>query len=105
MRISDWRSDVCSSDLPKCDHWWAFPACVFNDTFAGNERALFEEVRNDPSIKKIVLTRKKRIDIDGKNVVVVPLNSPDGQFYLLRARQIFIKIGRASCRERVWQYV
>src|SRR3546814_17103116 len=77
MRISDWRSDVCSSDLPKFDHWWAFPACVFNDTFAGNERALFEEVRNDPSIKKIVLTRKKRIDIDGKNVVVVPLNSPD----------------------------
>jgi len=76
---------------PKFDHWWVFPACAFNNTFAGNERALFEEVRNDPSIKKIVLTRKKRIDMDGENVVIVPLNSPDGQFYLLRARQIFIK--------------
>ncbi len=76
---------------PKFDHWWVFPACAFNSNFAGNERALFEEVRYDPSIKKIVLTRKKHIDIDGENVVVVPLSSPDGQYYLLRARQIFIK--------------
>jgi CDP-glycerol glycerophosphotransferase (TagB/SpsB family) len=82
---------AADQSTPKFDHWWAFPACAFNNTFAGNERALFEEVRNDPSIKKIVLTRAKRIDIDGENVVVVPLNSPDGQFYLLRARQIFIK--------------
>ncbi len=76
---------------PKFDHWWVFPACAFNDTFAGNERALFEEVRRDPSIKKIVLTRKKDVAIDGENVVVVPLMSPEGQYYLLRARQIFIK--------------
>lgn len=76
---------------PKFDHWWAFPACAFNSTFAGNERALFEEVRNDPSIKKIVLTRAKDVAIDGENVVVVPLKSPQGQYYLLRARQIFVK--------------
>lgn len=78
-------------EAPKFDHWWAFPACAFNDTFAGNERALFEEVRRDPSIKKIVLTRRRPIAIDGENVVVVPLKSPEGQYYLLRARQIFIK--------------
>lgn len=82
---------TADQSTPKFDHWWAFPACAFNDTFAGNERALFEEVRNDPSIKKIVLTRRRRIDIDGENVVVVPLKSPEGQFYLLRARQVFIK--------------
>lgn len=76
---------------PKFDHWWAFPVCAFNDTFAGNERALFEEVRNDPSIKKIVLTRKKAVRVDGENVVVVPLRSPQGQYYLLRARQLFFK--------------
>jgi CDP-glycerol glycerophosphotransferase (TagB/SpsB family) len=76
---------------PKFDHWWAFPVCAFDDSFAGNERAVFEEVRADPSIKKIVLTRRKGIAVDGENVVVVPLNSPEGQYHLLRARQIFVK--------------
>lgn len=76
---------------PKFDHWWAFPACAFNNTFSGNERAVFEEVRNDPSIKKIVLARGKDIQVDGENVVVVPLVSPEGQHYLMRARQIFLK--------------
>lgn len=85
--------EFCKADerTPTYDHWWAFLACAFNDTFAGNERALFEEVRDDPSIKKIVLSRGKKIDIDGENVVVVPLFSPAGQYYLLRSRQIFIK--------------
>ena len=78
-------------ETPKFDHWWAFPACAFDDTFAGNERAVFEEVRDDPSIKKIVLSRRKEIRAEGENVVVVPLDSPEGQYYLLRAKQIFVK--------------
>jgi CDP-glycerol glycerophosphotransferase (TagB/SpsB family) len=82
------KADLIS---PKFDHWWAFPACAFNNTFSGNERAVFEEVRGDPSIKKIVLARGKNIDVDGENVVVVPLLSPEGQHYLMRARQIFLK--------------
>jgi len=48
-------------------------------------------VRSDPSIKKIVLTRSRRVELDGPNVVIVPLKSPEGQHYLLRARQIFVK--------------
>ncbi|MGV8931102.1 MAG: CDP-glycerol glycerophosphotransferase family protein [Luteimonas sp.] len=83
-------ADVAS---PKFDHWWAFPVCAFDHGFAGNERAVFEEVRNDPSIRKIVLTRGKRIELEGENVVVVPLKSPEGQHYLLRSRQIFVKHG------------
>jgi CDP-glycerol glycerophosphotransferase (TagB/SpsB family) len=50
-------------------------------------------VRSDPSVKKIVLTRSRRVEVDGPNVVVVPLVSPEGQYYLLRARQIFVKHG------------
>jgi CDP-glycerol glycerophosphotransferase (TagB/SpsB family) len=76
---------------PKFDHWWAFPVCAYDGTLAGNERAVFEEVRDDPSLKKIVLTRKRHVDAQGENVVVVPLNSPEGQYYLLRSRQIFVK--------------
>ncbi len=79
------------ASTPTHDHWWAFPVCGFTHRFTGNERAVFEVVKNDPSIKKIVLTRSKRIDVDGENVVTLPLRSRDGQYHLMRSRQIFIK--------------
>lgn len=85
------RFEEADALAPKFDHWWAFPVCAFNHVLAGNERAVFEEIRDDPSIKKIVLTRSRRLHLEGENVVVVPLHSPDGQHYLMRARQIFVK--------------
>lgn len=78
---------------PKFDHWWAFPVCAYDHNLGGNERAVFESVRDDPSIKKIILTRSRRVDLGGENVEVVPLISPEGQHYLARARQIFVKHG------------
>ena len=78
---------------PKFDHWWAFPVCAYDHTFAGNERAVFEEVRHDPSIKKIILTRSRRVEVTGENVVIVPLLSRAGQYYLARSRQVFVKHG------------
>jgi len=76
---------------PKFDHWWAFPVCAYDHLLTGNERAVFEQVRDDPSIRKIVLTRGRRVSLDGENVVVCPLDSPEGQYHLLRAKQIFVK--------------
>lgn len=76
---------------PKYNHWWAFPVCCHNSLFTDNIRALFEFVKNDRSIKKIVLTRKKEIHVSGKNIVVIPLYSKEGQYYLLRSRYIFLK--------------
>lgn len=78
---------------PKFDHWWAFPVCAFDHTLAGNARAVFDQVRDDPSIKKIILTRSRAVDLTGENVVVVPLMSRDGQHHLARARQVFVKHG------------
>ena len=78
---------------PKFDHWWAFPVCAYAHTLAGNERAVFEEVRDDPSIKKIILSRSRPIELEGENVVIAPLMSREGQHYLARARQIFVKHG------------
>lgn len=75
---------------PKFDHWWAFLVCPLEHTVPGNLRAVFEEVRTDPSIKKIVLTRSRTVEVDGPNVVVVPLKSPEGQRYLTRAGQVFV---------------
>lgn len=83
--------EVADRTAPKYEHWWAFPVCAYDHTFAGNERAVFEEVRDDPSIKKIVLTRSRRIVVAGENVVIVPIESPEGQFYLTRSRFVFVK--------------
>lgn len=76
---------------PKYGHWWAFPACAFTGVFSGNERAVFEEVKHDPTIRKIVLTRLRDVNVDGCNVEVVPLISPRGQYLLMRSGNIFIK--------------
>lgn len=76
---------------PKYSHWWAFPVCAFTGVFSGNERAVFEEVREDPSIRKIVLTRGKPVAVDGVNVDVAPLETPQGQHLLMRAANVFIK--------------
>lgn len=84
FRAADRRS-------PKYGHWWAFPVCAFSGVFSGNERAVFEQVRNDRSIRKIVLTRGKPVEVDGANVEVMPLESAKGQHRLMRAGNIFIK--------------
>jgi CDP-glycerol glycerophosphotransferase (TagB/SpsB family) len=81
-------ADVAS---PKYGHWWAFPVCAFTGVFSGNERAVFEYVKNDPSIKKIVLTLENDFETVGIDVDVVPLHSARGQFLLMRAGNIFIK--------------
>lgn len=82
---------VADRRSPKYENWWAFPVCAFSGVFSGNERAVFEEVRNDPRIRKFVLTRDRPVEVDGANVEVLPLESPLGQHRLMRAGNIFIK--------------
>lgn len=76
---------------PKHRNWWAFPVCAFTGVFSGNERAVFEEVKDDPLIRKIVLTRGKPVEVEGANIEVLALESPLGQHRLMRAANIFIK--------------
>ncbi|MFI5425631.1 rhamnan synthesis F family protein [Aeromicrobium sp. UC242_57] len=92
-RLNRKRFRIADRKTPKFDHWWAFPVCAYDHTFAGNERAVFEEVRDDPSIKKIILTRSRRVEVTGENVVIVPIDSPEGDFHLLRSGQVFVKHG------------
>ena len=82
---------VADRRAPKHASWWAFPVCAYTENFSGNERAIFEKVKNDPAIRKVVLTRSKHIAVDGVNVEVVPLDSPEGQHLLMRSGVIFIK--------------
>src|SRR3546814_9641819 len=77
MRISDWSSDVCSSDL-------------LNVVF-GEPDHVSKTLLASPVFKKVTLT--------GSTAV--------GKLLLKRAAETLkaSKIGRASCRERVCQYV
>ena len=82
------RADARS---PRHADWWAFPVCSVTEDLSGNERAIFEHVKDDPSIRKIVLTRSKDIALAGANVTLVPLESPAGQHALMRSGVILVR--------------
>src|SRR3546814_2665255 len=77
MRISDWSSDVCSSDL-------LVLFCVITFSFTG-------------------ISQQKIIPGAERMEQYLPLLK--GKRIGLFANQTSVEIGRASCRERVCQYV
>src|SRR3546814_17792451 len=103
MRISDWSSDVCSSDLEQGEA--SEPAVTARRSIGRIEDAirvntpnydyyyLCPELRRKRMIPVLTRTRAKSLDEFGKLV------HHSGEEY------IHVPIGRASCRERVWQYV
>lgn len=78
------------SITPKFEHWWAFPVSLAAHQLSSDARAIFEEVRDDPSIKKVILTRSRPVELTGTNTVVAPLRSPQGQHHLLRAGRVLV---------------
>src|SRR3546814_6540569 len=74
MRISDWSSDVCSSDLRAIRH--SVPKGIIGSTLL------------DPAV------------VHGDDAVAM-----FGQFAIVGDDEQGREIGRASCRERVCQYV
>src|SRR3546814_3883499 len=77
MRISDWSSDVCSSDLKRKDDGWDGVLVLTDDTLESGKAAYY-----------------------GGNV-----GSIESMNKLQRGVSTALEIGRASCRERVCQYV
>src|SRR3546814_13208993 len=101
MRISDWSSDVCSSDL----------------TDRNKDRVADEVKRFAPSID-FAIPNGPCFSEDGflyiaeqNRVLVYPAaeffyESPDvAAFEVVPQGKLIPEIGRASCRERVCQYV
>src|SRR3546814_4974199 len=86
MRISDWSSDVCSSDL-KANVENLDPDAVERELQGGD--AVLVDIRDAPEL-----------DADGS--IPGSVHVPRG---MLEFRADTSKIGRASCRERVCQYV
>src|SRR3546814_19711574 len=107
MRISDWSSDVCSSDLTCSGKLIHYPEAIelgVAGDFAASDGALDRGVDDFQSGNGICLR-----DYDGQ--------WPLSPFWIWhrdhrgfrnafrRRHQLFEQIGRASCRERVCQYV
>lgn len=77
--------------IPKDANSWVFPVCAYEHAFNGSERAVFECVKNDPRIRKVILTLDKEVQVDGVNVVVAPMRSREAQDLLLQSTYIFVR--------------
>ena len=75
---------------PTYDHWWAFAVDPLTHRLEGSARAVFEAVRWDPTIRKIVMTDGERQDLRGFNVLVVPVDGPSAPYYLMRCGNVFV---------------
>src|SRR3546814_15037078 len=98
MRISDWSSDVCSSDLHRAgptQHSSAHPIMLL-----AREGVRFEHVEPDlPGIAHRVEQPHRHGD-KGAIILGASLDEEHAVF----AASTEPEIGRASCRERVCQY-
>src|SRR3546814_1342227 len=80
MRISDWSSDVCSSDLAD-----TIPPFMYGSHYSSAAIVLYYLVRLEPYTSAAIRFQGGHFDH--------------------AARMFHSQIGRASCRERVCQYV
>jgi CDP-glycerol glycerophosphotransferase len=78
--------------IPKSSNFWIFPVHFKLHTFTDNNRALFESIKGDNNIKKIILTRSKKIRVqDALNTEIVAMRSWKGVWYLWRSGVLFIQ--------------
>src|SRR3546814_13889437 len=99
MRISDWSSDVCSSDLVH-----PLPMLSLENAFSAEDVEKFlQSVRGllgkTPADRLVISAEPK---IDGLSL---SLRYENGELVSAATRGAGEEIGRASCRERVCQYV
>src|SRR3546814_5320078 len=86
MRISDWSSDVCSSDLQK-----VLTLCKNNST-SSNE-------------SNLVHASSLQLSAEQDATTIAGAGRERGGHFSPLEHQEWEQIGRASCRERVCQYV
>lgn len=89
--LSDEEFVIEDANSTISDFCWAFPVCGYDHQLGLNERMVFEHVKENPMIRKIILTRSKCVKLKGANVEIIPLKSLAGQRALMNARYIFLK--------------
>src|SRR3546814_13715564 len=114
MRISDWSSDVCSSDLvldPADVKGPDYPSETFR-VLKKNEIARYGEYRTARLVLQAWDEQEKGVAEDTSPLVTIaarPIVPVQADLAILAngtwANSGNFQIGRASCRERVCQYV
>src|SRR3546814_12694318 len=108
MRISDWSSDVCSSDLPGGDLLQELRQGIDGDTVLAGDLAQREQAFLDLLQAAAVELHRARRRLQ---LVHGVLRLDHGAFRRGACRveppagPVGDQTGRASCRERVWPYV
>src|SRR3546814_13651672 len=101
MRISDWSSDVCSSDLQRLAEQIGYPVLI-KAASGGGGRGM-KVVPDAESLESLMGQASSEAAAAFGDATVYM------EKYLGNPRhiefQVFGEIGRASCRERVCQYV
>lgn len=70
---------------------WIFPVCSYQHRILGNMRAVYEVVKDDPKIRKVILCRSIPVKFSGINVVSCPLFSLKAIFYLATSSVVFLQ--------------
>src|SRR3546814_16304499 len=94
MRISDWSSDVCSSDLKKVN------------TTAYHPQTDGQTERNNRVFADSIAKHIEQTNMDWGNSLPFITAAYNSSMHASTLKTpYFLKIGRASCRERVCKYV
>src|SRR3546814_14558260 len=101
MRISDWSSDVCSSDLAKLDKGRGPVATVLVNRGTLRVGDVFVVGAESGKVRALIDDKGRQVKEAGPSVPVEVL----GLSGVPSAGDPLQEIGRASCRERVCQYV
>src|SRR3546814_12109936 len=106
MRISDWSSDVCSSDLFSVEIFLAARHIPSLSAIVDRHQEAYRQLNRD-------VLEASNIDYD-ESLVELIMATVDGIAFQAvifkegqqdRTGKQLDEIGRASCRARVWQYV
>lgn len=71
--------------------WWVFAVDRSTHRLPDNSRAIFEAVKDDPDVTKIILTRSRRVELDGVNVITESVLGASGREHLVQAGKIFVR--------------
>src|SRR3546814_17906385 len=108
MRISDWSSDVCSSDLSRDGHVRAdFISRLWRPRTQATVELVLYFLFFFPGILALIFAGWRYSSRSWRYLEVSsfsPANIPIYQFKTIIVAAGVREIGRASCRERVWQY-
>src|SRR3546814_15568763 len=103
MRISDWSSDVCSSDLVCAQVMGNHTTCTIAGASGHFELNVFKPVL----IYSLLQSAKLIGDAcdSFRANCVEGIEADEERIATLMRQSLMLAIGRASCRERVCQYV